>query len=37
MQTGNISTDPLFANLAGGDVHLTAGSPCRSPQPPRAI
>ncbi len=26
---GNISTDPLFVNLAGGDVHLTAASPCR--------
>ena len=27
--TGNISTDPLFVNLAAGDVHLSAASPCR--------
>lgn len=26
---GNLSVDPLFANLAAGDIHLTAGSPCR--------
>jgi hypothetical protein len=26
---GNLSADPLFVNLAGGDVHLTAASPCR--------
>lgn len=26
--TGNIDVDPLFANLAGGDVHLAMGSPC---------
>ncbi|MFY9342391.1 MAG: hypothetical protein WAT39_07870 [Planctomycetota bacterium] len=25
----NFSADPLFVNLAAGDVHLTAGSPCR--------
>lgn len=24
---GNISADPLFVNLAGGDWHLQAGSP----------
>jgi len=24
---GNISADPLFADAAGGDLHLTAGSP----------
>ncbi|HEX6810107.1 MAG TPA: hypothetical protein VF384_00665 [Planctomycetota bacterium] len=27
--TGNLSIDPLFVNLPGGDVHLTAASPCR--------
>jgi hypothetical protein len=27
--SGNLSADPLFANLAAGDVHLTASSPCR--------
>jgi len=26
---GNLSVDPLFANLAAGDIHLTATSPCR--------
>ncbi len=26
---GNLSVDPLFVDLASGDVHLTAGSPCR--------
>jgi len=26
---GNLQTDPLFVNLAAGDVRLTAGSPCR--------
>lgn len=26
---GNLSVNPLFANLATGDVHLTAASPCR--------
>ena len=26
--TGNINADPLFVNQAGGDLHLTAGSPC---------
>ena len=25
---GNIDMDPLFANLGGDDLHLTAGSPC---------
>jgi len=25
---GNIDADPLFADLAGGDYHLQAGSPC---------
>ena len=25
---GNISADPMFANIAGGDYHLQAGSPC---------
>ncbi|MBD3237451.1 MAG: T9SS type A sorting domain-containing protein [Candidatus Eisenbacteria bacterium] len=25
---GNISADPLFCDLEGGDVHLSAGSPC---------
>ncbi|MCY3018454.1 MAG: tandem-95 repeat protein [Planctomycetota bacterium] len=25
---GNISTDPLFVNAGGGDLHLQAGSPC---------
>ncbi len=25
---GNISAAPLFANLAGGDLHILAGSPC---------
>lgn len=25
---GNISADPLFANAATGDFHLTSGSPC---------
>jgi len=27
--TGNLSLDPQFVNLAAGDVHLTAASPCR--------
>ncbi|HEU4418289.1 MAG TPA: hypothetical protein VFT55_05080 [Planctomycetota bacterium] len=27
--SGIISVNPLFVNLAGGDVHLTAASPCR--------
>jgi hypothetical protein len=27
--TGNLAVDPLFVNLAAGDVHLTAASPCR--------
>ncbi len=27
--TGNLSVDPQFVNLATGDVHLTAASPCR--------
>lgn len=27
--TGNLSVNPLFANLATGDIHLTAASPCR--------
>ncbi len=27
--TGNLSVDPQFVNLAAGDVHLTAASPCR--------
>jgi parallel beta-helix repeat protein len=27
---GDISSDPLFVNAAGGDYHLTAGSPCRN-------
>ena len=27
--SGLVSVDPLFVNLAGGDVHLTAASPCR--------
>ncbi|MEE8156214.1 MAG: right-handed parallel beta-helix repeat-containing protein [Phycisphaerales bacterium] len=26
--TGNIDDDPLFFNIAMGDYHLTAGSPC---------
>ena len=26
--TGNISSDPLFADAANGDYHLTASSPC---------
>ena len=25
---GNLNTDPVFVNLAAGDAHLTAGSPC---------
>lgn len=29
LATNGISIDPLFANLAAGDVHLTAASPCR--------
>jgi len=27
--SGNLSVDPLFVNLAAGDAHLTAASPCR--------
>jgi len=27
--TGNIDADPLFADAAGGDFHLTWNSPCR--------
>lgn len=27
--TGNIDADPLFADQAGGDLHLTWNSPCR--------
>ncbi|HZN40329.1 MAG TPA: hypothetical protein VFD82_16100 [Planctomycetota bacterium] len=34
--TGNLSTDPLFVNLASGDVHLTAPSPCRHTGTPAA-
>ena len=26
--TGNIDADPLFVDLANGDLHLAAGSPC---------
>jgi hypothetical protein len=26
--TGNTASEPLFANLAGGDLHLQPGSPC---------
>jgi hypothetical protein len=26
--SGNTSANPLFANLAGGDLHLATGSPC---------
>jgi TolB protein len=26
--TGNINSNPLFANAAAGDFHLTTGSPC---------
>jgi hypothetical protein len=26
--TGNVNADPLFADPAGGDLHLAAGSPC---------
>ncbi|MCA9284786.1 MAG: hypothetical protein KDA22_06210 [Phycisphaerales bacterium] len=26
--TGNIVSDPLFADAEGGDLHLTTGSPC---------
>ena len=26
--TGNIDADPLFLDVANGDLHLQAGSPC---------
>ncbi len=25
---GNINDDPMFVSRAGGDLHLSAGSPC---------
>lgn len=34
--TGNIDADPLFAHAAGGDFHLTRGSPCENAGDPAA-
>jgi hypothetical protein len=34
--TGNINMDPLFANAATGDFHLTTNSPCRHAADPNA-
>ncbi len=34
--TGNIDADPLFADVAAGDLHLLPGSPCRNAGDPAA-
>ena len=34
--TGNINADPLFANAAAGDFHITANSPCKDVADPAA-
>lgn len=34
--TGNINMDPMFANAAQGDFHITAASPCKDAADPSA-